>query len=322
MRNANTHEAAARFWDRESEQPSHINWMADPRVRAYANQLVSGAPDAWPMDWLISILNGRRFRRALSIGCGSGALERDLIARNLCDTIDAFDASPVSIDTARRLANEAGIGHRIHYSVRDFNNPHLPRRAYDLIAFHQSLHHVAKMERLLREILRALNPNGLLYLDEYVGPSRFDWNDTLIAPHRAWFNEHVPQDARLNDPMPYPIATDDPSEALRSDEIVRQISRGFRILQRRDYGGTLLSVIYPMVKWDLAPASLVPDLLEAEEAMIASGAPSYYTVIVAAPKRLVARMKARAAYWLTSKLRRLRWEIRSRSAPEGATVKF
>jgi len=310
------------FWDRESETPSNIIWMADPRVREYINERISGSPYVWPMDWFIPKLAGRRFQRGLSIGCGTGPFERDLITRNLCDAVDAFDGSSVSIATARRLASEAGVGDRIHYYVGDFNAPRLPRRTYDLVVFHQSLHHVAKLERLLRAVLRSMRPDGLLYLDEYVGPSRFDWNDQLIAPHRAWFYRHIPPAARLHGPLTLPVHPDDPSEALRSDEIFRQISRGFRILDRRDYGGTLISVIFPMVKWDHLPDSVIPELIEAERQMIQAGASSYYAVAIAAPKRGIAAVAAHVSYWVTSKLRRLRWEWRKLRAYPETDVKF
>ena len=108
------------------------------------------------------------------------------------------------------------------------------------------MHHVAKIERLAGTILRTLRRGGLLYIDEYIGPSRRDWNDALIAPHRAVF-ARVPAEAKLCDPLPLPIHPTDPSEAIRSSDIMPQLERGFRILERRDYGGTILSVLFPSI---------------------------------------------------------------------------
>jgi SAM-dependent methyltransferase len=108
---------AAAFWDREVVQPTHFSWMAHPEIRSYINESISGSPHKWPIDWLVEWLDGRRFTRALSVGCGTGPLERDLIQRGLCDFIDAFDGSPESVRIARDLA--AGGGHRsLHQLLR------------------------------------------------------------------------------------------------------------------------------------------------------------------------------------------------------------
>lgn len=308
-------DAAAQFWDQESVAPTHVSWMGDQTVRDYINESISGSPHIWPISWFLQFIGERRFGRALSIGCGTGPLERDLIRRGICRQIDAFDGSPGSIDVARKLANEEGFGSRIHYYVDNFNEPKLARNAYDAVFFHQSLHHVAKLEKLMAAILRTLRRDGLLYLDEYIGPSRFDWNDALIAPHRAVF-ARIPEDLRLYDPLPLPIQPDDPSEAIRSSEIMPQLARGFRLLARRDYGGTILSVLYPMIDWSRAPESLAGDLIAAEKQALADGLPPYHAIAVAAPKRAPMRWLALLGYFITPKVRRVRWEIRKRLHPD------
>jgi len=313
-------DAAAQFWDQQSVAPTHVNWMGDQTVRDYINESISGSPHIWPISWFLQFLGERRFGRALSIGCGTGPLERDLIRRGICRQVDAFDGSPGSIDVARKLADEEGFGGRIHYYVDDFNEPKLPRSAYDAVFFHQSLHHVAKLEKLMAAILRTLRKDGLLYIDEYIGPSRFDWNDALIAPHQAVF-ARIPAELRLYDPLPLPIQPDDPSEAIRSSEIMPQLARGFRLLARRDYGGTILSVLYPMIDWSRAPESLPGDLVAAEKHALASGLPPYHAIAVATPKRAPMRWLALLGYFVTPKVRRVRWEIRKRLHPDGE-VKF
>ena len=72
------------FWDREvSMEAFHAtNWMQNPVVHEYINASIGTRERAlWPLDWFEEWLSGRRFHRALSIGCGTGALERDLIRR-------------------------------------------------------------------------------------------------------------------------------------------------------------------------------------------------------------------------------------------------
>jgi SAM-dependent methyltransferase len=254
------------------------------------------------------LLGGRNFRRGLSIGCGSGHLERTILNLGVCETIDAFDGSEESLCIARAEAEKASLQDRVRYSLGNFNEPQLPPRAYDIVFVHQALHHVAKLEKLYRAILRTLQPNGLLFLDEYIGPSRHDWTDSNFAAHRRLYDS-LPAHIRFEPLLPMPIAVDDPSEAIRSSEIVPELLTGFEIVSRVDYGGTVLATLYPFIKPD---DEVVASLIETERQWLRDGTRSYYTTIVAQPKRGAAGRVARALYFLVPKLKRIGREIRDR----------
>ncbi len=291
-------ERAARYWDREVVAQEYQSWMSHPRVRWAINSAVSGSPHQWPLDWFASWLKGRTFRRGLSIGCGSGSLERDLLQRGLCQEIDAFDGSAESIRIATAEAAKAGFADRIHYSIGNFNEPRLRRDAYDIVFAHQSLHHVAKLEKLYRGVLRAMTRDALFYLDEYVGPSSQQWNAKSFASHRALY-DMIPESQRLVSVLPLPIEPDDPSEAIRSDEILPELEIGFEILERRDYGGNLLGPLFPYVAHTDA---LIDNLITAEQELLSAGQPSFYSIVVARPRR---SLFARARYFAEPKLKRI-----------------
>jgi SAM-dependent methyltransferase len=296
------------FWDREIIEQQYGGWLDHLQIRHYVNALIGGERMMWPVEWFEHWLGGRTFERALSVGCGGGAFERGLIERGLCKRVDAFDASITSLHLARTAAHEAGLGDRIHYFAADFNEPVL-RGEYDVVFFQQSAHHVAKLEKLYRAILRALKPNGLVYMDEYVGPARTDWTDALIAHQRALYAS-LPAELRRFDDLSYPVMQDDPSEAVRSSEIEPQLQIGFRILARRPYGGTLLSLVIPCLRGNHVTDDLVRTLIEEEQRFLGAGGQSYYTLIVAAPKRGLARLIASAVYWLVPKLKRIARELK------------
>jgi SAM-dependent methyltransferase len=290
---------AKEFWDKEVVEHTHVSWMGDPLVRAYINQSISGSPDRWPLDWFQAFLDGRTFARGLSIGCGSGGLERDLLSRGICAQMDAFDGSAESIRIAAEEAARAGFANRVHYTVGDFNEPRLPRAAYDIVVVHQAMHHVGKLEKLYRAILRTLKPGGLLYLDEYVGPSRHEWTDANFALQRAIYDA-LPASARTIDLLPMPIQPHDPSEAIRSGEIIPELEIGFDVLARRDYGGNVLATIY-----SFTDGSVTQELLERERSLLREGASSYHAVLVATPRRGVAQLIARARYFVVPKAKRI-----------------
>lgn len=291
---------AQQFWENELTASVHSGWMHFPAVRQHIIEQI-GVGYGWPMDWLLHHLNGRVFDRALSIGCGTGALERDLIQRGICRRVDAFDGAVASLAIAREEAK----GLPIRYFAADFNRPALPRGVYDAVFFHQSLHHVAKLERLLRAVMFALKPDGLLYLDEYVGPSRNWWTDERYVRQREIFRRIVPEHARLSKELPFPIVYGDPSEAVQSGEIRDQLAVGFDVLAERGYGGNVLSIMCPAVWWERADADQLQRLIDAERAELAAGAEPYYMLILARPKEGVARSMASLRYAIEPKVKRI-----------------
>lgn len=296
------------FWDREAAAPQLPSWLAQPKVREYVNKAISGGT-AWPLEWFKATWP-RRYKRGLSIGCGTGALERGLLDLDLCEHVDAFDASSVSLAIAQSEADKHPQGSRIRYFQADFNTVRLPTDTYDLVLFHQSLHHVARIERLLRHVARALQPEGLLYLEEYIGPSRGYWTQRRFAPYAALY-QMIPREMRWFDALGPPINYDDPTEAIRSGEIVSRIVLGFEVAAFQGYGGNVLSVLIGGIN----PPSVTPwvwdALIQAEQSLLAAGAPHFNAVIVAKPKRGVQGLRARIAYLFAPKWRRLRREIRT-----------
>lgn len=301
---------AANFWDHEVVERTHKTWMAVPEVREYINTSIGGDPSAWPMNWFVKQYGGRVFTRGLSIGCGPGDLERDLIRRGICREIDAFDISEGSLAIARTRAAEEGMSDRIHYFTGDFNAPSLPRNAYDIVCFPWSMHHVAKLEKILRAVLHALRPDGLLYFEEYIGPSAREWSEETLRAQRATFAS-LPREWKTADELPYPINPHDPSEAIRSSEIVPQTHIGYDIEHKRDFGGNVLSTLYPFIDWNVAPPETITRLIEAEKAILRNGAPSFHAVVVAKPKRGLRKWIASARYFVEPKVKRIARAVRS-----------
>ena len=302
--------SAESFWDREVVTPKHYAWMELPAVREYILRSISGADyRLWPTDWLLRWLNGRVFDRALSIGCGTGALERDLIRKNIARTVDAFDGSTNSLRIARAEAAREGMASRIRYYAADFNEPALPRNTYDAVFIHQAAHHVGKLEKLFRAILRSLKRDGVLYLDEFVGPSRHYWTAETLKPYEELFAT-FPLESRRYPGVPLPVMYDDPSEATRSDEILPQLRIGFELRETRGYGGNLFSIIGPCIDLESVPGG-IDRLIAEERRRISGGEQSFYALAIATPRRGVRRLVAEARYAVEPKVKRAIRELRT-----------
>lgn len=112
--------------------------------------------------------------RCLSLGCGEGRLERRMAQLGVFVECDALDIADQSLAAAQDAARQAGYTH-IHYQVADLNKLELPALHYDAVWGTGSIHHIEQLEHLFQAVARALKPDGLFILDEYVGASRFQF---------------------------------------------------------------------------------------------------------------------------------------------------
>jgi len=232
------------YWDdvyHHTDEITERHWMAHPLVRAAINRRVTGDPNVWPLHAL-----RRHAARAVSIGSGTGAFERSLVDLGLADDVTGIDISAPILDVARREAAERGM--TIDYVAADARE-HLRERpaTFDAVFFHASLHHFDRLDDLLDVVGKALRPGGFLWYDEYVGPSRDEWSARkLIAPNLAYFR--LPLRMRRPKIVRAPINVEDPTEAIASSEIVPATERHFRIDERHDYGGNILSIVFPNLR--------------------------------------------------------------------------
>ncbi|HEY7370056.1 MAG TPA: class I SAM-dependent methyltransferase [Thermoanaerobaculia bacterium] len=244
-------DAARRFWDGDGnghlgESGQDHFWLSQPLVRRAVNLRVTGDPNTWPMEWFARRFAPKPLPRGLSIGCGSGTLERDVLAKGVCEEVEGVDFSRSSVLEARRLAEEAGLSSRLRYRVEDVSSLSLPRGRYDIVFFHGSLHHVRGVERLLDEVRESLRMGGLLYVDEYMGPSRSEWTEQDWVFARAAFDalpEALKNRANLMIPLPF----DDPLESVRSSAILPEVRRRFTVVADRPYGGNILWFVLPCI---------------------------------------------------------------------------
>src|SRR6185436_18852979 len=121
---------------------------------------------------------------------------------------------------------------------------------YDVIVAHAVLHHVENLEHAFAQLRGALRANGTLIVNEYVGPKRFQFGDDVLRiinellaclPSRLRRGAIDPRvyERRERPTVEQMIATD-PSEAVRSDELVELVERDFCIVGERRIGGTIL----------------------------------------------------------------------------------
>lgn len=168
------------------------------------------------------------------------------------EQIDAFDLSPACLEWTRKLAGRKGW-RNITYRQADINTVRLEPGAYDCVISVAALHHVTRLENIFGEVRRALKPGGLFFYNEYVGPNRMQWSDRVLEEVNAIL-ARIPRRYRLQVSggvkteeqrvPPEAMTKVDPSEAVRSEEILPLTEEYFDVVEKREYGGAILMPLF------------------------------------------------------------------------------
>ena len=225
-------------------------WTSSPVVRRYLHELVSGDPNCDWLTWVEAAHFAPRLDRALVLGCGSGWLERALAQRGRFQSIVACDFAGETVSRARQAAEEEGFS-AIDYRVVDLENEELPSGPFDAIIANDVLHHITGLEPLYTRIHGALASGGKLVFNEYVGPNRFQYSDAhmevvnrylRVLPDRLRWDPIVGRLLKKRERVdPKQLVIDDPTEAVRSEEVLPLARKFFRVEKEYDYGGGLLN---------------------------------------------------------------------------------
>jgi 2-polyprenyl-3-methyl-5-hydroxy-6-metoxy-1,4-benzoquinol methylase len=152
-----------------------VYWLAVPAVqRRHQHKATAGSGHPGWVQYCLKEFLGHSVSgaRMLSIGCGTGTLERELYKLNAFEQCDAVDIAPGALDVARTEALAIGAS-SINYSLCDIEQTDLPGNCYDAVWFNGSLHHIRELEIVCQRVRHSLKPGGWLFFNEYVGANHF-----------------------------------------------------------------------------------------------------------------------------------------------------
>ena len=158
---------------------------ADPQQTAIRRAVLREAMDGMPSRLVV-----------VDIGCGTGALARELAVLPGVDSVVGVDPSSTFVDEARRLARAAPCAGKLQFVEGQGNALPLGRDAADVAILWTVLCHVplAERDRLVREAHRVLRPGGRLVLADNdlsgwscaIGP-----HDPLMAPLQFYVDAYI-----------------------------------------------------------------------------------------------------------------------------------
>jgi SAM-dependent methyltransferase len=247
---------AGKYWEQQLnlKMPERTRWWQDKTTLRHINKIVDGgAADGMHAGFHNRILQffiSKPAENAISVGCGAGTKEWELLRIGAVQHFDLYDISEGNIVHGMKHAAINGFADRVTYHCADVFKAGIMDN-YDLVYWNNSLHHMPDVYEALRFSRDRLRHGGLLAIDDYVGPTRFQWTEENLRwasrvrenlPDRLLQNPWAPGrlvSRELFRETPETIIAIDPSEAMDSGRAIAALREVFPSVEIMPTGGAL-----------------------------------------------------------------------------------
>ncbi|MDY7024461.1 MAG: methyltransferase domain-containing protein, partial [Cyanobacteriota bacterium] len=159
----------------------------------------------------------------------------------------------------KRLAQKFGLTEEVKFILADAFEQVQQPESFDFVHWNNSLHHMLNVESAVAWSYKILQPGGMFYMDDYVGPNRMQWSDKMIdiasqvrsiLPEKYLKNPRNPSQllpTKLQKPDCERMIQTDPSEAADSERILECVLKYFPDAEITLTGG----VIYHLALSDI-----------------------------------------------------------------------
>ena len=217
------------------------------------------------------------FQKTISLGSGLGSFELQLIELGVVQNLVGVDISEARVRAASK-AVPLYLKDRLTFEVKDLET--LSQKVedrVDLIVLKMAFHHIERIEYFVSLFDKVLTDDGVIYFNEYVGPKRFQFAQEEIN-HCNRILKSLPSEFTknrnngtkvVNRPNVKAFIKEDPSEAIRSDEMLPLLQKTFNTVIIRPYGGNIFAWLFSgiMFRFDSRP-DLIQKILDEELAIL------------------------------------------------------
>jgi SAM-dependent methyltransferase len=267
-----------------SVQPQQLAFWQSPVARAAINRRITGDPELGPETYF-----ARRHGpaivapHAVSLRASDAKLEIALVEAGSCERVTGLDDEQSRVDGAAGRVPEP-LRDRIEFQLGTIERwePAGPLGAAVCRSF---LHRRPDLESVLDRLAAMLAPGGLLFVEDFVGPARFQWTDAqLEAINRLLarlpdelLTDLTAKDGRRKRSVERPDPADwiaaNSSEAVRSDEILPALDARFERVEVFPYGGAVFHQLFSRIIGNFAARpELVGVVMEVDALLTDTGA--------------------------------------------------
>ena len=251
------HRTAA-YWSewqttRQSKQQLYADWGDHPTVFNAVMRACFGNAQTDFFSYLNTHYPQCQNAHALSLCCGDGGFETQLIGKGVFKKITGIEISPERIAHGSAQLNAQGLAQQLNFLQQDVNQGEFGESCFDVVFAKAALHHIENLEQAFAGMKRCLKPGGLLVTIDFFGPTRFQWTDAQLQACNWFWQHRVPpafqanSDGTHTQPIVRPSIQSmidmDPSEAVRSSDIWTHIQTHFDVLDNIALGGTVMNLL-------------------------------------------------------------------------------
>lgn len=230
---------------------SGSHWHLIPKIKERWRNMVTSNKDITLEDFTVkTFLEDRKNLKMLSLGSGNCSSEIAFAKHDNFNLILCTDIAEKRLKIGRENAEANGLSN-IKFQTIDVNHLQLEHQKFDIIYFRASLHHFKNVEQLVSKTLpQLLNPDGILIINEYVGPTRLQLPKHQIKainkglnlipkPYRKRFKLNLYKN-KVYGPGLWRMILADPSECIDSASIMPSIHKNYDTIYEASYGGNIL----------------------------------------------------------------------------------
>ncbi len=241
---------AAHFWDQADTAASSEYWWNFKVIRGSIQKEITG--DACLTWYTKKILDKPTpFGRVLTFGDGYGMAAEALVTRKDTTEIVYLNVSKGEGLRFQKKMSELNMNIPYSFICADANTFDFSLLVFfDTIIDVGAFHHLKKFESIFPRLNRQLKPDGVMYVDEYVGPSKWKFDQSVIQIINHWIASlpgeliACSDEVSRGDFIKMWQRSNDPSEAIRSADLDRMLRRYFELVEATPFGGTLLQPFF------------------------------------------------------------------------------
>jgi|HubBroStandDraft_6_1064221.scaffolds.fasta_scaffold05089_4 SAM-dependent methyltransferase len=264
--------------------PNQLAFWQSPVARAAINRRITGDPELGPETYF-----ARRHGPAivaplaLSLRASDAKLELALVEAGSCERLVGLDDDQGRVDFATGRVPEP-LREQVRFQLGTLEQFRAPE-PLGAVVCRSFLHRRADLEAVLDRLAALLAPGGLVFVEDFVGPARFQWTDTqLDAINRllARLPEELLTDLAATDgrrkrsverPDVDAWIASNPNDAVRSDEILPLLDARLQRVEVCPYGGAIFHQLFSRIMGNFAGRpELVGVLMEVDALLTDAGA--------------------------------------------------
>lgn len=253
--------------------------------------MVTGNPDISIDEYIISrYFDQQQGLKLLSPGSGACNHEIALAQYPVFEEITCVDIACNELKKAAQKAQELNLSN-LRFICADAYTCDLPLNYFDAVWFNASLHHFKNQEHFVANRIKPmLKENGLLIINEYVGPDRLQFPRKQIETINIALSK-IDREFRIRNKSSSAknsysgsgllrMYLADPSECVDSSRILPAIQRNFEIVEEKSFGGNILmaalkDIAHHFVNPDERKQEILETLFNLEDEYLKENPPDY-----------------------------------------------